>query len=511
MRASALRRDRRRAGLGQVVEAPAHVAPAEHKRHGLPAPLGIGQLLVGRIAVALQDAAVAPEHLVVVLLPAPRGVAVDHRRRVAPAPGPVVARHCPEVARLGPAPAWIEHRHHRLVGEHPRRGQQDLAQPGHHGRDLGRGIPHPERQRGPVQLHALPGHDLRLAIQRQMVGIARHQHVRDKRLGRQPALDQPRGGRRLHDHPLADPAGQLRAPGHHHPELGGDHVQPLGAVMADDRHRTPAARARRVLWRQRDLDPRQVRRQRTPARPAPGHPLPLQGGIALLSLCLALCNGLLQAFQAKLQLLLGQPLGPDAELHALEPQQQVSQPVVLRRQRLALHGKAVTLSCKPVPLGDDTVPLGPGRQQQRAQRIGRLGQRRQRVGCGAHRRRTLPRRGRRGNPPHRLHPRPVQPVEQSRKLHCRQPHDTVHHRRPAEAALLQLLPHQHQPARIPDEDLDPGPSAWLGTPRPRPRTGPRPAPRTPGSPGRGLLCGSPPRACRVVGGGGDQAAAAIDR
>ena len=106
--------------------------------------------------------------------------------------------------------------------------------------------------------------------------------------------------------------------------------------MADDGHRTPAARAGRVLRRQRDLDPRQVCRQRATAHPAPGHALLLEGGIALLGLRLALRDGLLQALQAKLQLLLGQPLGPDAELHAPELQQQVPQPVVLRRQHLTL-------------------------------------------------------------------------------------------------------------------------------------------------------------------------------
>jgi len=245
-----------------------------------------------------------------------------------------------------------------------------------------------------------------------MIGVARDQHMRDQRLGGQPALDQPHGGGRLHDHALAVPAGQLRALGHQHPELGGDHVQPLGAVVADDGHRTPAARAGRVLRRQRDPDPRQVRRQRASACPAPGHALLLQGGIAPLRLRLALRDGLLQALQAKLQLLLGQPLGPGVELHAPELQQQVPQPVVLRRQGIAL-------GCEMVPLGDGAVPLRPGCQQQRAQRLGRLGQRRRMIRCGVHHAQTLPRRGRRGNPPRRLHPRPVQPVEQGGELHRR--------------------------------------------------------------------------------------------
>ncbi|MBV9778221.1 MAG: recombinase family protein, partial [Acetobacteraceae bacterium] len=75
------------------------VRPAEHERHGgavLFVAQGVGELLVGGVAVALQDAATAAEQRVGVLLSAARRVAVDHRRRVRPAPGPVVARHRPQ-------------------------------------------------------------------------------------------------------------------------------------------------------------------------------------------------------------------------------------------------------------------------------------------------------------------------------------------------------------------------------------------------------------------------------
>src|SRR5215217_5318169 len=69
--------------------------------------------------------------------------------------------------------------------------------------------------------------------------------------------------------------------------------------------------------------------------------------------------------------------------------------------------------------------------------------------------RSLRRRRGFGNPPHRLHTRPVEPVKQGGELHRGQAHHPVHHRRPAEGTLLQLLPDQDQTTRIPDQDLHP--------------------------------------------------------
>src|SRR5580698_7651140 len=57
------------------------------------------------------------------------------------------------------------------------------------------------------------------------------------------------------------------------------------------------------------------------------------------------------------------------------------------------------------------------------------------------------------NPLCGLNTRPIEPVEQSSELDRRQPHHSVHDRRPAERTLLQLLPDQHKPAGIPDQYL----------------------------------------------------------
>ena len=173
------------------------------------------------------------------------------------------------------------------------------------GRDLGGGIAHPGSQGGALQLDALAGHDLGLAIQRQVVGVARHEHVRDQRLGGQPALDQPWWRWRLHHRARTRPAGQLGAFGHDDAELRRDHVQPLRGVMADDRHRAAAAGTSAVLGREHHLDPRQMRRQRAASGPALGRAPRTQIRITLLALGLALSDRGLEALQAELQLLLG--------------------------------------------------------------------------------------------------------------------------------------------------------------------------------------------------------------
>nr|KZA98927.1 hypothetical protein A4A59_25585 [Rhizobium leguminosarum] len=46
----------------------------------------------------------------------------------------------------------------------------------------------PIRKRGAVEIDALTAHDLSLSVERQMVGVFGHQHMRDGRLGRQSGV-----------------------------------------------------------------------------------------------------------------------------------------------------------------------------------------------------------------------------------------------------------------------------------------------------------------------------------
>jgi hypothetical protein len=94
-------------------------------------------------------------------------------------------------------------------------------------------MPHPVRERRPVEMDALAGVDLCLPVERQMIGIFGHQNLGDSGLGRQTTLDQPRRSRRLHDAILASPASIFGPPGNKDPELRRHHVQPLALVLAD--------------------------------------------------------------------------------------------------------------------------------------------------------------------------------------------------------------------------------------------------------------------------------------
>jgi hypothetical protein len=154
--------NRRVAALGEV--AAAHVRPAERQHRRIMSAGRISQLLVGGVAVTLQDAAIAAEQCVAMLVPASEGVGVDHRGRVLAAPGPIIACDRPEVALFGAASARIEHRHDCLVGEQTRRGQHDFLQPSDDRRDLGSRRADPGRQRRAVERQALSCPDLRLSV-----------------------------------------------------------------------------------------------------------------------------------------------------------------------------------------------------------------------------------------------------------------------------------------------------------------------------------------------------------
>lgn len=101
------------------------MSPAEGERDRRVRP-GVGDGLVDDIAVALHDAAITVEQLEGVDGAATGRVSVGHRRRVGPAPRPIVARDRPEEALLGAAAAGVEHRRCCLVDRDLARGQNDL-------------------------------------------------------------------------------------------------------------------------------------------------------------------------------------------------------------------------------------------------------------------------------------------------------------------------------------------------------------------------------------------------
>ena len=209
------------------------------------------------------------------------------------------------------------------------------------------GAADPIGQRRAIEVDPLPGVDLGLPVERQVIGVFGDQHLGDRRLGRQAALDQPRRRGRLHHHVLAGPAGVFGPAHDQHPELRRHDVEPLAHVLADPMQRVPAAGAGVVVDIDHHLDARQMRRQRSAVHPAPGGVGSALGRCRLFALGLAGGDDLVGLFQREQQLIFRQRLGPAAEAVALHLLDDLAQPLVLmtlgdqhRPQRAGIVGKS---------------------------------------------------------------------------------------------------------------------------------------------------------------------------
>jgi hypothetical protein len=107
--------------------------------------------------------------------------------------GSVIPGIGPELPGLGSAPSGIEHWRRRLIGEQLGGCPQMIEQAFVQGAQEPSSPADPVGQGGAVELDALPGVDLRLAVERQMIGILPDDDMRDQPFGRQAALDQPLG------------------------------------------------------------------------------------------------------------------------------------------------------------------------------------------------------------------------------------------------------------------------------------------------------------------------------
>ena len=91
-----------------------------------------------------------------------------------------------------------------------------------------------------------------------MVGVLGDEHLRQRPLGRQPALDEVCRRGRLHEALLTGPAGALRAHRDQHPQLRRNDVQPLATVFADAHHLSVTAGTLRAVGSMVRSDTRQV-------------------------------------------------------------------------------------------------------------------------------------------------------------------------------------------------------------------------------------------------------------
>ena len=104
--------DWRFAAVGELIEPPSHMRPAEREAHVAL----FGEGAVAGVAVDLENALEAGEMRDRLRRFAVGRVDIGDRRRVRSAPGPVVSRTGPKLAGLDAPAARIEHRRRRLVG-----------------------------------------------------------------------------------------------------------------------------------------------------------------------------------------------------------------------------------------------------------------------------------------------------------------------------------------------------------------------------------------------------------
>lgn len=103
----------------------------------------------------------------------------------------------------------------------------------------------PVRQRQAIKLDPLAGIDLYLTVKRAVVGILGHDHMSDERLGRQPALGQPRQCWRSHHGATTAAASIFRPADHQDAEL-----RSSTSTTTSTRRRC-AGNAPRFIWRRR--------------------------------------------------------------------------------------------------------------------------------------------------------------------------------------------------------------------------------------------------------------------
>ena len=158
-----------------VEEVPPRMGPAGCLGHTMLVQAG-----VSGITIRLQDAVERCQMRTRMLTFPVGAVAIQHRRRRLAAERPVIARVAPQPTCLGLAAAGIQYRHRGIVAMHPFRRHDmpanRLDQWAHQPRCLSNPVGHGRA----VQFDPGAGVDLGLPIQRQVVAIFRHQHVRQE-------------------------------------------------------------------------------------------------------------------------------------------------------------------------------------------------------------------------------------------------------------------------------------------------------------------------------------------
>jgi hypothetical protein len=93
-----------------------------------------------------------------------------------------------------------------------------------------------------VEIEALPRIDLRLPLERQVIGVFGYEHLGHRRFGGQSTLDKSRRRECLHHHVLTSPAGIFGPANDEHAELRRHDVELLARIVAYPMQRVAATR-----------------------------------------------------------------------------------------------------------------------------------------------------------------------------------------------------------------------------------------------------------------------------
>src|SRR5271165_3970860 len=199
-------------------------------------------------------------------------------------------------------------------------------------------------------MDAVAGEDLRLPVQRKMIGVFRHNDIGNERFRRDAAFDKPRRSWSLH-HRLLAFAAVFAATGDYDAQGCRDFVEALGFVLADYMHLLTTTGADRAFRFDDLFDARQVSRQRSPVGAAFLRPLALEALVFLFFLSFGFGAGGLQLLQHKIELVLAQPLGTAAEPGSPQHRDHMMELVIG--------------SAEPVAFQDQELLLGPLSQNRR--------------------------------------------------------------------------------------------------------------------------------------------------
>ena len=187
------------------------VSPACHLRNRRRlAVLLLVQLGEPRIAIGVQMPFECGKMLAAALTLAVRRVTVEHGWRRGAGMRPFVAKIDPEPAFLGLAVARRKHRHGRVIGVDDAARHDLAADPVRQRLNQPCGLANPTRQRGAVEVHAVTGVNLSLALERQVIAELRDQHMSQQARSRLGARN-GQGRHRHLRHGLALPARAGRA------------------------------------------------------------------------------------------------------------------------------------------------------------------------------------------------------------------------------------------------------------------------------------------------------------